>query len=130
MSSVTLDKPYEVKWTRRAQARLESLERPPSFTDLGRKSKKPFYALCAFVWASLVERAHRFDTPEDVADYLDTPDKVASATRAIGEAITESFPPDPKADGVDANSTGQTSSERGPSPSSSSASARASTPTI
>lgn len=67
---VTLDKPREIRWTHRADARLGSLERAPGLRDLvHRNPHRGYYALLAFVWASLVEK-HEFAEPEALADFI------------------------------------------------------------
>lgn len=88
------DQPYELRWMRgRSEALISSLERPASFADL-RNRRRNFYAMCAIVWASLVERGHRFLAPEDLAEYLETPAQQATALAAITEMIDEAYPPD------------------------------------
>lgn len=87
------DHAYELRWCDRADARLSSLERPPSFADLSHK-KRSYYALCAIIWASIVERNHRFIDPEDLAEYLSTREQVATAMAAVQAMLVEAFPPE------------------------------------
>lgn len=89
------DRPYELKWNDRAEARLGSLDRPPVIADLAhRNGRKAFYALCAFLWASITERGHRFAEPEDLAQYLSTADAQLAAFDAINAMFAEAYPMD------------------------------------
>lgn len=88
---ITLDRPYELKWNDRAQARLSSLERPPTFRDLTHK-RRGFYALCAIVWASIIERGHRFADPEDLAEFISTDAQQEAAVSAVNAMLSEAFP--------------------------------------
>jgi hypothetical protein len=93
---IILDRPdyaYELRWCDRAAARLSSLDRPPLFKDLG-SSRKGFYALCAFIWAAITDRNHRFIEPEDLAQYLSTDAQQSAAVAAINAMLVEAFPPD------------------------------------
>lgn len=87
MHTVNLDHDRELKWTLRAQARLSSLVRPPSIADL-RKPRRGFYALLAFVWASLVD-VEAFASPEDLAEYFGTAEKQIAGMKALFEAVNE-----------------------------------------
>lgn len=114
-TSIKLDRVYEIKWTHRAEARLSSLERPPLFADM-HKPRKGFYAMCAFIWAAIVERGHRFVDPEEVAEFLVTEEQIATAVDAVGAMIEEAFPPDPeKKSGPSANKNATTEPAAGPS---------------
>lgn len=86
---VQLDKPRVIRWSYGAQARLGSLPRPPEFTDLTRP-RKSFYALAAFLWAAMTDRA-AFEGPEDVAEVL-TPDRVPGALKSLADAVTQANP--------------------------------------
>lgn len=79
---LTLDKPREVKWTLRAQMRLASLPRPPSYADLA-NPHRVLYAVSAFIWAALVDRSGPYADPEDVAEALDTEERGTAAYQAI-----------------------------------------------
>lgn len=82
--TVTLDRPRAIKWTRGADARLGSLDRPPSLSDLShRNGRKAFYALAACLWAALVERDAKLPDPEAVADHLATDEAQAAAFEAL-----------------------------------------------
>ncbi len=84
--TVTLDRPRTIRWTNRAEARLGSLDRPPEFRDLAHKSgHKAFYALCAFVWAALVERD--LSDWEQVAESLGTPEAKDAAFKALYDSL-------------------------------------------
>lgn len=83
---VKLDEPRPIRWTFGAQARLGSLARPPELSDLARP-RKSYSALCAFVWASLVQKNHPFESPEDVAEFITTVDQKDAATSAFLDAF-------------------------------------------
>lgn len=112
---ITLDRPREIRWTKRAEARNASLPRPVSFSGLARGNKRLF-VLCALVWSALVERDHDFEAPEDLADFFTTEDQQVAALAAIAAMLNEAFP-EKKSPPSDA------SSPLGPAPSSSAASA-------
>jgi len=107
--TIVLDRKREVRWTKRAQARNGSLPRPVSFASLTRR-KSAFYAICAIIWASLVDRDHEFEAPEDLAEILGSEEKQGEALRAITAMIDEAYPE---------KKSSSTSSTSGPSPSSS-----------
>ena len=88
---VTLDRPRPVRWTARAEARNASLTNPVTFSALGRGKRRP-YALCAILWASLVERDHGFAEPEDLAEYLTTDDQQLAALKVISALVADAFP--------------------------------------
>jgi hypothetical protein len=111
---VTLDRPREVRWTNRAQARNSSLERPAAFTDLA-KPRRRFYALCAILWAALAERNHPFAEPEDLAEYLSTEAQQLAALDVIKRLIEDASPKKDQPPSA--------SSTSGPAPSSSAGSA-------
>lgn len=114
-----LDRPdhaYELRWCDRAEAKLSSLDRPPTFSDLSHK-KRSYYALCSIVWASIVEKNHRFIDPEDLAEYLSTREQVAAAMSAVQAMLVECYPPDEdakKKDSRNNNSAGTIGSSSGP----------------
>lgn len=86
---VTLDKPREIKWTHRADARLGSLDRPPILRDLAHKNpRRGYYAMLAFLWAALVER-HDFAEPDVLADYLGTTEQQTKAFESLRLALVE-----------------------------------------
>lgn len=89
--TVLLDRPRQIRWTMRAQARNASLARPVSFATLG-KRRNSLYALTAIIWASLVDKDHEFEAPEDLAEYLQTEAQQLAALKAIGSMIEEAFP--------------------------------------
>lgn len=87
---VTLDRPREIRWTHRADARLGSLDRPPELRDIvSRNSRKAFFALCAFVWSALVDRETPFAEPTDLADHLGSVDAQNAAWEALRRALVE-----------------------------------------
>lgn len=89
MASVNLDRPRAIKWTHRADARLGSLERPPLLRDLAHKNpRKAFYALLAFVWASL-EDSSDFPDPESLAQHLGPDDKQFDAWNGLKAALED-----------------------------------------
>ena len=92
---VQLSHPYALRWSYGAQARLGSLPRPPVFADLSRP-RKSFYALSAYLWASMVDR-NVFEGPEDVAEEL-TQDRLSGALKALVDAVTQSMPADKESD--------------------------------
>lgn len=88
--TVTLDRPRPIRWTNRSDHRIGSLDRPPALADLAHKNaRKGFYALCAFVWASLEGRDHGFAEPEDLAEYLGKPEAQAAAWDALKAALQD-----------------------------------------
>lgn len=72
--TIKLDRERELRWGPRAQIRLDSLPRRPS--------KRGIYQLAALLWAMLVDD-EGFAAPEDLGEYMDTPDKMAAVGRAI-----------------------------------------------
>lgn len=87
--TVQLDKPRAIRWTNRAEARLGSLERPPSFRDIASKnSRRAFYALLSHLWAALEDR-DAFAEPEALADHLVTAEAQAEAVSALIRAFVE-----------------------------------------
>lgn len=121
------DRVFLLKWTDRAEARLSSLDRPPTFADL-RRPKRCYYAMCAIIWASIVERGHPYLEPEDLAESLKTQEQIAMATNAIGMMLEEAYPPDPdqKKSGLIETTSEMPGSADGLSPSATSASGRVS----
>lgn len=117
---VALDRPRPVRWTARARARNASLPRPAEFSGLAR-GKNRLYVLAALLWASLVERDHCFAEPEDLAEFLETPEQQLAAFRVIEALIAEAFP-------EKKSPMSAAPSPTGPSTSSISASPPASTP--
>lgn len=91
MAKVKLDKEREIAWTMRAQARNSSLSHPVEFTSLVKGSKR-LYALCAIVWAGLVDRDHEFEAPEDIAEFLSTAEQQLEAMKSVKAMIAEAFP--------------------------------------
>lgn len=88
--TVTLDRPRPIRWTNKSDHRIGSLDRPPALADLAHKNaRKGFYALCAFVWASLEGRDHGFADPEELAEYLGKPEAQAAAWDALKAALQE-----------------------------------------
>jgi len=88
---VKLDRPREVKWTMRAQARNASLPRPATFGGL-QKSRNRLYVLCALIWAALVERDHEFIEPEDLAEHFKTAEQQLAGLKVITAMIDQAFP--------------------------------------
>jgi hypothetical protein len=89
--TVTLDRPREVRWTMRAQARMASLARPVTFASVARK-KNALYAVLALIWASLVDRDHEFDAPEDLAEFFKTDEQQSNAIKVLLAVAQEAFP--------------------------------------
>lgn len=116
---ITLDRPRAVRWTQRAMARNASLPRPASFAGLA-NGRRRLYVVSALLWAALVDREHEFAEPEDLAEYLQTPEQEMSAITAIRAMVAEAFP-------EKKSPPSSASSVTGLSPSSSSASSPAST---
>lgn len=112
---VKLDRSREVKWTMRAQARNASLPRPATFGTL-QKGRNRLYALCALIWAALVERDHEFAEPEDMAEYFKTAEQQLAGLKVITAMIDQAFPQKKSEPEI-------ASSPSGPSPSSNSDSA-------
>ena len=88
---LTLDRPREVRWTKRAEARNASLPRPVSFAQLAR-GKKRLFVLCALVWSALVDRDHDYESPEDLAEFFTTEEQQVAALAAIRAMLDEAFP--------------------------------------
>lgn len=116
---LTLDRPRELRWTKRAEARNASLPRPVSFGQLAR-GRRRLYVLCALLWAALVDREHEFAEPEDLAEFLTTEEQQVAALSAIRAMVDEAFP-------EKKSPPSAASSPPGPAPSSNAASAPAST---
>jgi len=89
--TVQLDRPRPIRWTNRAKARNSSLVRPGEFTALA-KPRRALYAMCAILWAALVDREHPFEAPEDLAEYLETEAQQLAALEAIGSMVKQAFP--------------------------------------
>lgn len=89
--TVLLDRHRPVRWSNRAAARNSSLARPGEFTALA-KPKRALYAMCAILWAALVDRDHPFEAPEDLAEYLETEAQHLAALEAIGDMVKQAFP--------------------------------------
>ncbi len=117
--TIKLDRVRAIRWTERAKARNASLARPVAFTALSR-GKNRLYAVCALLWAALVDRDHEFESPEDLAEYLQTDDQQLAAFKAISAMLEEAFPEKKSPPSVDSSPTG-------PSPSSTAGSPQAST---
>lgn len=86
------DKTRVIRFDNRARMRMGSLDRPFDVYDLS-KPKKSFGALCAWLWACLVDR-HGIETPEDVADLV-TPENQAGLLDTLIETIKLGLPKDP-----------------------------------
>jgi hypothetical protein len=85
---VVLDKPRALRWTHRAEFKLGSLERPPTYVDLAQDNPhRQFYALCVFVWAALTDRDHPFVTADDIAPYLEKIEAQSAAFKAVVESL-------------------------------------------
>lgn len=117
---ITLDKERQIRWTNRAQARNSSLPRPVQFVHMAR-GKNRLYAMCALIWCGLVDRAHDFEEPEDIADFLQTPEQQSAALQAILAMIEEAFPQKKSAASAISPDVSATTSPSGPPPSSSAA---------
>lgn len=115
MITVKLDKDRGVRWTERAKARNASLARPTSFGALGR-GKNRLYAVCAILWAALVDKDHEFDAPEDIAEYLTTDAQQLAAFKAISDMIDEAFPEKKSALSSNSLTTGHSASSNSASP--------------
>lgn len=91
------EKTRAIRFDNRARMRMGSLDRPFDVYDLS-KPKKSFGALCAWLWACLVDR-DGVETPEDVADLV-TPENQTQLLDALIEAIKLGLPkgPNEKAD--------------------------------
>lgn len=90
---VELDSPRAIRWTFGAEARLGSLPRPPQLQDLSHSNpRKRYFTLCAVVWASLDPKDNPFETPEDLAEVLDTDAKVRAASEAFMRTWRDSRP--------------------------------------
>ena len=107
---VSLDEPRPIKWTFGAQARLGSLPRPPELSDLA-KPRKSYSALCSFLWASLTQRNHPFDSPEDLAERITTIEQRDKAMRVFLDAFKS----------ANENASKKAGAEPAPSPASNSA---------
>ena len=85
---LTLDQPREIRWSLRAEARLSSvgLDFATAVSRLNRR--QGLYALCALVWAALVDRDQPFATPEDLAEHLPGPTEQTAALAALRTAAT------------------------------------------
>lgn len=112
---VTLDRPRQIKWTTRAEARNSSLPRPVKFEALS-KGDRRLYAVCAILWAALVDRDHEFDSPEDLAEFLGSGQQQVAALEAIRSMVKQTFPEKKSPSSSEQSTTGH-------SPSSTSASA-------
>lgn len=109
------ERPYPIRWTKRAMLRNASLPRPVAFHQLA-NSRRRLYVLAALIWSALVERDHAFESPEDLAEFFDTEEQQLAALKAVEEMIKEAFPEKKSPRSSD-------SSASGPPPSSSVASA-------
>lgn len=112
---VQLDRPREVRWTKRAEARNASLPHPVRFAGLAR-GRNRLYVLCAIIWSALVDRDHEFEAPEDIAEFFSTEQQQLDGLAAITRMIEEAFPEKKSPGSADSLPTG-------PAPSSSAASA-------
>jgi hypothetical protein len=88
---------YALKWSLRAQYRLQGLGKPPTVDDL-RNPRHSLRALVDFTWACLPEDAP-FATPADLAEALgETEAGLASADTALAAAFSGASPtPEKKA---------------------------------
>jgi hypothetical protein len=118
--TIQLDRQRQVRWTNRAQARNSSLPRPASFTMLAR-GKNRLYALCAILWAALVDRDHSFEEPEDLAEYLQTEQQQLAAIDAVRRIIEEAFPEKKSNAVVTSTAASETTAPSGPERSSNTA---------
>jgi len=74
----------------RSDFKIGSLEKPPNLADIAAPdSRVAFHALCCFIWATIEDRGQDFATPEDVADYLETPEQQAAGLNALRDALEE-----------------------------------------
>lgn len=108
--TIKLDRAREVRWTNRAAARNASLTRPVQFLDLTKPNRR-LYAVCAIIWATLVDSSHEFESPEDLAEFFATETQQLDALDAIKRMVDEAFPQ--KKSGGKKNT-----SDAGPAPSS------------
>jgi hypothetical protein len=108
--TVKLDRVRAVRWTMRAQARNASLARPVSFATLA-KPRNSIYAMAAILWASLVDKDHEFEAPEDLAEYLTTEEQQLAAIKAVSAMVNEAFPEkkSPVNESLSSNGEGQLS---------------------
>lgn len=112
--TVQLDRARAIRWTNRAAARNASLSKPVQFSALAQR-RRSLYAICAIIWAALIDRDHEFEVPEDLADFFVSEDQQLAALQAIGAMIKEAFPEKKSAPNSE-------SSAAGPAPSSTPAS--------
>lgn len=89
--TVELDVPRSIEWTFGAESRLGSLPRPPLLTDLT-NPRKSYFALCAVIWAALPSKDNPFESPDEIAEVLDTTEKVKSAFAVFMDAWRASRP--------------------------------------
>jgi len=89
--TIKLDRDRAVRWTNRAMARNASLARPVTFSSLS-VGRRQLYALCAILWAALVDKDHSFEAPEDLAEYLESEEQQVAAFRAITAMLEEAYP--------------------------------------
>lgn len=83
MPTLKLDTDRPLKWTMRTDFKLGGLSNPPSLSDIGSKNgRKAFHALCCHVWACLQDGG-RFESPEDIAEYLGTTEQQLAAMEAL-----------------------------------------------
>ena len=82
---------YPLKWSLRAQYRLQGLGKPPTVADL-RNPKHSLRALVDFTWACLPEDAP-FATPADLAEALgETEAGLSNADQALAAAFAGAAP--------------------------------------
>jgi hypothetical protein len=74
---ISLDRPRELRWGPRARIRLDSLPRRPE--------RRGLYQVAAVLWSMLVDD-EGFAAPEDLGEYLATPEQVKAAGTAILDA--------------------------------------------
>jgi len=104
---------HPLKWSLRAQYRLQSLPVPSTFADL-LKPTRGVHASLDFGWACLPPTAG-IASPEALADALDAEtDGLTSLDNALSAALAVAFPSGPKAE------TKKASTDSSPAPASSS----------
>lgn len=82
---------YALKWSLRAQYRLQGLGKPPTVDDL-RNPRHSLRALVDFTWACLPEEAP-YASPADLAEALgETEQGLAGADTALAAAFSSASP--------------------------------------
>ena len=116
---VELDEPRRIRWTKMAGARMSRLgySFADAIKDLSNRNRFT-YALCVIIWSALVELDTPYREPEQIAEALDTEEKIADALSAISAMLDEAgLSKESKKNG----GSGGNGSSAGPAPSSSSA---------